>query len=89
MDAQRPWHQLFGLSRMDFFRGLPVTVEMEKDLSLKRQLLDLVIQRKEAATLSCRLPDGFEDLATHNLVTFKSFQETLDAWALTEFLGTM
>jgi hypothetical protein len=87
MEAQRPWHRLFGLSWMDFFRGQPVTVEMEKDLSLKQQLLDLVIIRKDATLLPCRLPDGFEDLAPHNLVTFKSYQEALDGWALTELLG--
>ena len=78
MDAQRPWHRLFGLSWMDFFRGLPVHVELEKDLSLKQQLLDVVLIRKETASLPCRLPDGFEDLATHNLITFKSYQEALD-----------
>lgn len=87
MDAQQPWHRLFGLSWMDFFRGLPVIVEMEKDLSLKQQRLDLVIIRKEAAVLPRRLPDGFEDLAAHNLVTFKSYQETLDGWALNELIG--
>ncbi len=87
MNAQRPWHRLFGLSWMDFFRGLPVTVEMEKDLSLKQQLLDLVIIRKEPGVLPRRLPDGFEDLAAHNLVSFKSYQEALDGWALNELIG--
>src|SRR6266567_1190500 len=87
MDAQRPWHRLFGLSWMDFFRGLPVTVEMEKDLSLKQQLLDLIIIRKETTALPCRLPDGFEDLAAQNLITFKSYQEALDGWALNELVG--
>lgn len=87
MDAQRPWHRLFGLSWMDFFHNLPVTVEMEKDLSLQLQRLDLVILRKEPGVLPRRLPDGFEDLATHNLITFKSYQEALDGWALTELLG--
>src|SRR5262249_12705617 len=33
------------------------------------------------------LPDGFEGLAGHNLVTFKSHQEALDAWALWELVG--
>jgi hypothetical protein len=87
MDELRPWHRLFGLSWMDFFRGLPVTVEMDKDLSLKQQWLDLVIIRKEAGILPRRLPDGFEDLASHNLVSFKSYQEALDGWALLELLG--
>src|SRR5947208_16296638 len=87
MSDQRPWHRLFGLSLMDFFRGLPVTVEMEKDLSLKLQRLDVLLIRKQVAILPCRLPDGFEDLATHNLISFKSYQEALDAWALSELIG--
>jgi hypothetical protein len=87
MEAQRPWHRLFGLSLVDFFRGMPVTVELEKDLSLKQQLLDIVILHKGSAPLPCRLPDGFEELAAHNLVTFKSYQEALDGWALNELIG--
>jgi len=30
---------------VDFFRGMPVTVDLEKDLSLKQQLLDVVVIR--------------------------------------------
>src|SRR5436305_8551060 len=78
MSEPTPWHRLFGLSLVDFFRGMPVTVELEKDLSLKQQLLDVVIIRKQAAQLPFRLPDGFDDLAPHNLVTFKSYQEAFD-----------
>ena len=33
------------------------------------------------------LPDGFADLAAHNLITFKSFQDTFDAWAVKELIG--
>ncbi len=87
MDEQQPWHRYFALSWLDFFRNLPVTVEPEKDLSVKKQLLDLLLIRKEAATLNCRLPDGFEDLATYNLVTFKSHQEKLSAWTLKELVS--
>jgi len=87
MDAPRLWHRLFGLALVDFFRGMPVTVELEKDLSLKQQLLDVVVIHKEPAPLPRRLPDGFEDLAAHNLVTFKSYQEALDGWALNELVG--
>ena len=87
MEEQRPWHRLFGLTWMDFFTGQPVTVEMEKDLSLKKQLLDVLLIRKEAEVLTCRLPDGFEDLARFNLVTFKSHAEKLSAWTLSELVG--
>src|SRR5258708_7245467 len=87
MSDPRPWHQPFGLSLVDFFRGLPVSVELEKDLSLKQQLLDVVFVRKEAGPLPCRLPDGFDELAIHNLVSFKSYQEALDGWTLNELVG--
>jgi hypothetical protein len=87
MSEPRPWHRLFGLSLVDFFRGMPVSVELEKDLSLKQQLLDVVLIRKGAEPLPCRLPDGFEDMAAHNLVSFKSYQEALDGWALNELVG--
>lgn len=87
MNEQWNWHRLFGLSWADFFRGLPVVVELEKDLSLKQQLLDVVLIRKDAGPLPCRLPDGFEVLAPHNLISFKSYQETLDGWTLNELLG--
>jgi hypothetical protein len=75
------------LSWMDFFRGLPVTVEPEKDLSVKKQLLDVLVIHKEAAVLDCRLPDGFEGLAAYNLITFKSQKEKLSAWTLKELIG--
>ncbi len=87
MNEPRPWHRLFGLSLVDFFRGMPVRVELEKDLSLKQQLLDVVLIHKRASPLPCRLPDGFEDLAAHNLISFKSYQEALDGWALNELVG--
>lgn len=87
MSEPIPWHRLFGLSLVDFFRGLPVRVELEKDLSLKQQLLDVVLIRTDVTPLPCHLPDGFEQLAAHNLVSFKSYQEAMDGWALNELVG--
>src|SRR5947209_20601518 len=87
MSEPTAWHRLFGLSLVDFFRGTPVTVELEKDLSLKQQLLDVILLRKGTAPLPFRLPDGFEELAPYNLVSFKSYQEALDGWALSELIG--
>jgi len=81
------WHRLFGLSWEDFFHGLPVKVELEKDLSLKQQFLDVVIVRLEHGPLSVVLPDGFDVLTTHNLISFKSMRETLDGWVLDELIG--
>src|SRR5438034_8942594 len=81
------WHRLFGLLLTDFFAGSPFRVELEKDLSLHKQLLDVVILRKRPGRFAGRLPDGLENLAAHNLLTFKSHQESLDDWALKELTG--
>ncbi len=81
------WHRLFGLLLEDFFTGSPYEVETEKDLSLHQQLLDVVIVRRKKGAFRERLPDGLDDLAAHNLVSFKSFQEALDAWAMKELVG--
>jgi hypothetical protein len=87
MSETRPLHRLFGLSWIDFFQGTPVAVETELDLSLKQQFIDVVLIRKGPGPIPRPLPDGFEDLAGHNLLTFKSHQEALDAWALWELVG--
>ena len=47
MNEQQPWHRLFGLSWTDFFRGLPVTVDPEKDLSVKKQLLHRSLRSRQ------------------------------------------
>jgi FtsH-binding integral membrane protein len=41
------WHRLFGLALIHFFTNSPFIVELEKDLSLMRQFLDVVILRKQ------------------------------------------
>jgi hypothetical protein len=87
MSEPRPLHRLFGLSWIDFFQGTDVSVEPEMDLSLKQQFIDVVIIRRGNAPIPRTLPDGFENLAPHNLVTFKSHQEALDGWALCELVG--
>ncbi len=86
MSEQRPLHRLFDLSWMDLCRGSSLEVREEVDLSHKQQFLDLTLVRQGSGPLP-RLPDGFEQLATHNLVTFKSHQETLDRRALWELVG--
>jgi hypothetical protein len=43
---QMNWHRQFGLLLSDFFTGSPFVVELEKDLSLKKQLLDVVSSPK-------------------------------------------
>ena len=75
MSELQPLHRLFGLSWIDFFKGTAIGVETELDLSLKQQFLDLVLIRQGIEPIARPLPDGFDNLTAHNLVTFKSHQE--------------
>jgi hypothetical protein len=81
------WHRLFGMALSDLFAGSPWIVELEKDLSHKQQLLDVVVVRRTSGAFAGRLPDGLEDLADHNLLTYKSLHKPLDDWALKELTG--
>ena len=83
------WHRLFGLTLTDVFQDTPWRVELEKDLAMQRQLLDVVIIEQTAPDGAARaeLPDGFDNLRPHNLLTYKSKQEPLDGWALHELIG--
>src|SRR5205085_2709084 len=87
MSEPRPLHRLFGLTWIDFLQGSAIDVETEMDLSLKQQFVDLVLVHQKTGQLPRRMPDGFEDLADHDLLTFKSHQEALDDWALYELIG--
>ncbi len=81
------WHHLLGVSLTDYFTGSCYKVEMEKELSLKKQRLDILIIEQEVGSPILELPDGLENLARHNLMTYKSLRQPLDAWALDELIG--
>jgi len=81
------WHRLFGLLLTDFFTDSPFAVEIERDLSAQQQFLDVVILRRGRGRFTEHLPDGLDNLAEHNLITFKSHHEALDGWALKELIG--
>ncbi len=90
-----PWHRLFGIALTDLFTGRPWRVELELELALKSQRLDvLIIERLSGQAADLRdsaaladLPDGLEGLGAHNILTYKSAQESLDAWAVDELIG--
>jgi hypothetical protein len=86
MSEQRPLHRLFGLCWNDFCEGSALSVDPEKDLSVKQQFLDLLLSRQGPGPLPQPLPDGFEDLGDYNVVTFKSHQEALTGFALCELI---
>ncbi len=81
------WHRLFGLTLTDFFTDSAYRVELEKDLSLKQQFLDVIIIEETTGGPIPHMPDGLENLARHNLLTYKSLHEPLDDWALDELVG--
>ena len=81
------WHRLFGLALTDLFTDSPYQVELEKDLSLRQQFLDIVIVKKGEGKLTTVLPDGFDNLGEHALITYKSLREPLDDWTLKELTG--
>jgi hypothetical protein len=80
----RDWHRLFGAMMTDLFTGSPFVVEVERDVSMQQQLLDVVVVRRRPGRFAGRLPDGLTGLVAHNLITFKSHHEALDAWAIKE-----
>jgi len=81
------WHRLFGLVLTDYFTGSAYAVELEKDLSLKRQFVDVIIIEQETGDPLPEVPDGLENLGRHNVLSYKSFQEPFSAWACDELLG--
>jgi len=81
------WHELLGAVLIDFFDGSPYVVETEVDLSLRKQYLDIVVIRKKEGDFQRLLPDGFTPLANHNLISFKSHQDTFDSWTVQELTG--
>jgi hypothetical protein len=63
---------------MDHFcEGSALQVIPEVDLAVKQQFLDMLLIRQGSGPLPQPLPDGFEDMATYNILTFKSHQEAL------------
>jgi hypothetical protein len=82
------WRRLFGLILMDYFSDRGFRVELEKDLSQKRQYLDVVIvERKDEEANLSGICDGFDNLSSHNLLSYKSKRQSLNAWALEELIG--
>jgi hypothetical protein len=82
------WHRIFGVTLTDFFTDTKYKVELEKNLSLQQQYLDVVIIEQESGGQAVEeVPDGLENLARHNLLTYKSIRQPLDGWTLDELIG--
>jgi hypothetical protein len=81
------WHHLFGWTLTDYFTGSNYRVDLEKDLSVKPQFLDVMIIEESFGTQLTEIPDGFENLSKHNLLSYKSLRETLDTLVIAELLS--
>jgi hypothetical protein len=81
------WHHLFGVGLIDLFKNSDFKVELEKELSIKKQLLDIVIIQQQGDKKPEPLPDGLEELNHYNLITYKSLRESLNAWTIEELIG--
>ncbi len=81
------WHRLLGLVLADYFTGSNYEVKLEKSLTLQEQYLDVLIIKKIEGKEPASFPNGLETLSKHNLLTYKSLHEPLDAWAIDELVG--
>ena len=81
------WHRSLGLLLVESFTGSNYDVELEKELSYIRQMVDILIIRKRIGRSLLQVPNGLENLAEYNLLTFKSHQESLSKWSIEELIG--
>ncbi|MCK5716248.1 MAG: hypothetical protein KAH77_02080, partial [Thiomargarita sp.] len=81
------WHHTFGVTLIDYFTHSNYKVDLEKEVSLKKQYLDIAIIRKVAGTPLKEIATGLETLIEYNLFTYKSLREALDRWAIEELIG--
>ena len=81
------WHRLLGLIVTDYFTDTCYEVILEKDLSTKQQFLDVLVIEKKDGTPPENPQDGLENMSVHNMMTYKSHQQTLDDWSIFELTG--
>src|SRR6185437_3789565 len=86
------WHRILGLTVLDALTATSYDAEVEKDLSVQQQFLDILIVRRKPdhdanEPWNFVLPDGLDNLAEHNLLTYKSRGESLTARTLDELLS--
>src|SRR4051794_2090522 len=68
-------------------QNVPMTGLEKNSWRGRTQVLDVVVLRKFPGVVPFRLPDGFDDMVDHNLVSFKSFWQAFNAWAMKELLA--
>jgi len=86
------WHRLLVMVSMPLYEILGFETQAEVDLSLKKQLVDLLVIKKKKENINySALPkifwEAFDNLNNYNLITFKTYSESLNSAAIEEFYG--
>ncbi|KPA09437.1 hypothetical protein MHK_010353, partial [Candidatus Magnetomorum sp. HK-1] len=89
---KKQWHRLLAMVLDPMFKKLGFDTTPEVDLSRKKQLIDLiVVEKSDIKADFTKLPKEFwvefDDLNTHNLITFKTYSESFNPAALEELWG--
>ena len=86
-NPNRDWHRLLGMFITVHFYGSPYEVEVEKDLTIRKQLLDIIIIKRYKDSGFNLYPAGLENMSKHNLISYKSIHESFTVWSLMELIG--
>ncbi|KOR32617.1 hypothetical protein TI05_06165 [Achromatium sp. WMS3] len=81
------WHFLLGTTLDHKFGGSGAVLKSEIETTATQQLLDFAIGNLRNYAKNNRVLDGLDPNADHNIVTYKSHHETLDANAINEHIG--
>lgn len=81
------WFIMFGTHHMGYDSQISSAIYPYRTPILQNQSGELESERNREGPPPAELPDGLEDMSLHNLMTYKSHQESLDGWALDELLG--
>ncbi|WP_061547227.1 hypothetical protein [Cylindrospermopsis raciborskii] len=86
-NPNRDWHRLLGMFITVHFYNSPYEVEVEKDLTIRKQLLDIIIIKRYKDSGFNLYPAGLENMSKHNLISYKSIHESFTVWSLMELIG--
>jgi len=82
------WHRLIGLILRPLFTAFGFETEIEVDLSIKEQLVDIIVVRKNKTPKHSGLPkeywEIFNNFNEHNLISFKSYSESFNVKSILE-----
>ncbi len=85
-EANTDWHRIAGTLFSHCVENHPYEVDVDFDVARTEKRIDILIVKKAEDANPPVIADGFDNLQTHNLITFKSFQESMSVHALEELI---